>query len=173
MSEKSKLRDLASPEDIQEQELMLMDIQTRHADRMQELGIAHKARDLTPAEQLNELSRPYVAMSRHEDNEGTMTDRISIRFATSKLPAQGNGYVTSHSTVIPVVDVYPDSLALIPETDFSLEQAEASIEMAAELKRAKEVGMLPQLSFAGTSVNILDPRTHMMGLPPLKKSINA
>jgi hypothetical protein len=136
---------------------------------MDELGITEKAKSLIPKGELTELSKPNVVISRFIDEEaGESAERISIRFFTPHKATKG--FSMGGGTIVPVVDVYPDAYDLHSETGFSLKQAEGVVEMANELKRAKEVGMLGQLAFSGHTVSITNPYTSMtQNLPQVKR----
>lgn len=147
---------LPTPEEIESEKLFLLDTQTRHAKELERLGLTEKARQSFEAEALNDLSRATLALSRKKEDDGTITETVSIRFATAGISTSGHN-TTSYKYAL-VVEVTDDSMALAGE--FTLQEAELVINMIAGLKDAKNLGVLPHLSADLASIE--DPNTAMM-----------
>jgi hypothetical protein len=148
-----------TPEQIQDEELWLLNRQVEHGAVMDDLGITEKAKDIVGRDRLNNLSRPAIALSRKQEG-GTVSEIISIRFATPGLSASG------HSTVsylyAPVLEITHND-AITIEGEYTLDEVEAVINMATGLKQAKDLGVLPHLSY--DLANIHNPLTAMKSAP--------
>lgn len=163
MSEKTNNgNSLPTPEQIEDETLWLLDRQTEHAAAMDQLGITEKAKTKfseSELSKLNAMSRPTVALSRKNGEDGAVIEQIHIRFSTPGLSKSGHN--TTNFVYAPLVEV--EGSALTVESEFTFAEAEAVIDMAAGLKQAKDLGVLPHLSPDLTSID--NPLTAMMAMP--------
>lgn len=162
MSEKYKQPKLPTPEQIQDEELWLLDRQADQAKTMDELGITHQAiaklSDFD-SDKLSNLSRPSIHLSSKQEEDGTVTERVSVRFSTPGLSESGHN--TTGYVFATVVEATGDSIAIEPE--FTLPQAEAAIDIVSGLKQAKDLGVLPHLSSSLSNIN--NPMTYISAGP--------
>jgi hypothetical protein len=151
-----KQRKLPTPEEMQDEELWLLDRQSEHTNAMDKLGITKKVKARLSefdAGKLTDLSRPSLSLSRKREEEGSVTEVISARFATAGLSTSGHN--TTGYVYVPIVEVTDDAMSI--ESEFTLLEAEAVIDMTAGLKEAKNLGVLPHLSY--DLANIHNPLT--------------
>lgn len=151
----------SSPENIQSEEMLLLDLQTQQQETLIGLGIGEKASAELDSGSLNNLTRLSVALLHNKGDGGETIEIPAIRFSSPGI--SGTGHSTTGYKYVPVATIEGDQMEL--RNDFTLQEVTAVTDIIQGLKDAKAYGVLPHLS--GDLANIHNPNTALMRLPKL------
>lgn len=154
---------LSSQENVESEESLLANIQTQHAEELEELGITGKAKQLVDPRNLNHLSRASVSVFYDKGEDGETIEKPTVCFTTPSINA--HGHKQTHFSYAEVAEIGPDSMALLG--DFTMQDVEDVQKMINGLRDAKALGVLPHLSSNLTSIS--NPNAAIM-MAPIKSA---
>ena len=158
----------SSPENIQSEEMLLLEIQAGHQRQLEELGIADKARRVCGLDSVEDYNNSLIRMSvaypsKLKDKGGTVVELPSVRFAIPHISK--SGHISTSFKYAKVAEVYEGMV--YPNGEFTEEDTAAVLDMLAGLKQAKDSDVLRHLS--SDLANINDPNAAIMRLPKVEE----
>lgn len=127
---------------IEEERLLLLDIQKRHAEELEQKGIAEKGRLACVSSNLNDLTQLSVALEWKEIEDRTIVELPALRFSTPRFGI--SGVYRSYDQYVQMAEIGPDSMDLLK--DFTMAESDVVMGMIEGLRFARDMGELPHLS---------------------------